>query len=107
VNTQTGEWFYLLASGDLYQFTGDENSTSPLSLQGNLIANVGADAYVDPTLLHEAISQSSAIDLQFTTGATPTFTITPDVNASGTYVATVTASDGTNVDAQSFVIVVS
>jgi hypothetical protein len=107
-NAQTDTWFYLLASGDLYQFTGDRDSSAPASLSGTLIANVGADVYQDPSLLHEAISIDDALTFQFVPGANPTMTISADANAEiGTYLATVVASDGVNTDSQTFLVVVT
>jgi hypothetical protein len=108
-NADTDTWFYILANGDFYQYNGSRDSTDPdfLVLSGIFITTVGADVYANPPLLHEAVSASDDLDFQFTTGPNPTLVISADLDALGTYLATVTVSDGVNSDTQDFPVEVT
>ncbi len=99
-------WYYVLPNGDFYRFTGDPRSSAPSSLQGELLANVGAAVYNNPVLLHNAVSQPGAITFAFTPGATTTLSLSANVSVSGEYAAVVSVTDGVNTAKTPFTVVV-
>jgi hypothetical protein len=107
VNTAVGTWYYILPNGNLFRFTGSNSSTAPSSLVGTLIANVGTAAYQNPALLHDAQNVSNALTFQFTNGGAPSVKITPGANVAGSFTATITVSDGSKSDSESFLVTVS
>jgi hypothetical protein len=53
-------WYYILPSGDLYEFT--PSYTNPV-LTGALVAHLGTSFYTDPTLLTNAANTAVALSL--------------------------------------------
>jgi hypothetical protein len=102
------QWYYLLPDGNLYLFTGNPAAYgTPATLLGRLIANVGVAVYQNPALLHNAQPTNVPVTFQFTTGNSPTLHIAPGATYVGSFVATVTVSDGSKTDSKSFQVQVN
>jgi hypothetical protein len=94
-------WYYLLPNGKLYRFTGNLSSSSPSSLTGVFVADVGVDVYNDPSLLHSP-STSSPLMIQFAGMPVDAMQIMAPRNFVGEVELMVTVSDGSASDTQSF-----
>lgn len=94
-------WYYLLPAGGLYRFTGNVASSSPSSLTGQFIADVGGDVYADPSLLHSPTT-SPVFSTQFTGTPVDSLQIVIPSDFVGDAQLMVSVSDGTSSDTQSF-----
>ncbi len=97
-------WYYLLPNGDLYRFTGSPASSSPSSLQGELLANVGAAVYTNPSLLHEATSGSTGLTVSVVGATNPILSITASTAFVSPAIVEVTVSDGSKTDSVRFLV---
>jgi hypothetical protein len=93
-------WYYILPSGDLYEFTPPYTNQT---LTGALVAHLGTAFYADPTLLTNATNAASLATL---TVSGNQLTITPAAGTSGSFVIVVTASDGSLSSSESFDVTV-
>jgi uncharacterized protein YkwD len=90
-----GSWFFILPSGELYQWDGGNGAT------GTLVAPLETAYYADPSLLYNA-----------TVGATASvtgnlLTVTPVAGFVGKLMVTVTVSDGQLTDTKAFTLTVT
>jgi hypothetical protein len=88
-----GQWYFLLPSGELYQWDGSSQAT------GTLLGNVGVSYYSDPTLLANPAADQPHATFSFS-GSTLTITRDPDW-ISG-MVITVTTSNDLGSDSKTF-----
>jgi hypothetical protein len=94
----SGQWYFLLASGDLYQWDGGSGAT------GTVLGNVGASYYDDPTRLTNPPANEPHAVLTLTGN---TLTITRDPAWVSAMQITVTVSDGLLTDSKSFTVTVT
>ena len=87
------QWFYILPNGDLYRFTGNVLSSSPASLTGEFLANVGVEAYANPALLTDPIATAVPFEFQFLGIPVNQLSITASESYVGVHPVTVTVSD--------------
>jgi hypothetical protein len=93
-----GQWYFILANGELYQWDGGSGAT------GTLLGNVGASYWTDPTrLVNPPANQPHAT---FSISGN-TLTITRDLAWISGMVVTVTVSDGTFTDSKTFKVIVT
>jgi hypothetical protein len=97
-NQGTDYWYYLLPDGNLYEFT--PSYTNP-SLVGALVAQVGTAVYSNPALLTGATNSSVPLNLSV---AGNQLTLSTPSGVAGTFVVTVTASDGTLSSSDNFLV---
>jgi fibronectin type 3 domain-containing protein len=94
----SGQWYFLLASGEFYQWDGGTGAN------GTLLGNVGASYYADPTRLVNPPANQPHATLSL---AGNVLTITRDTAWIDAIVITVTASDGRGgTDSKTFTVTV-
>src|SRR5262249_16308406 len=93
-----GWWYFILPSGRVFQWGGGDGATGPR------IATVGASYYDDPSLVYDAEPDQPHAALGV---ADDTLTIEREDGFLGSFVVTVTASDGELADSQSFTVTVA
>ena len=103
----TKRWYYLLSNGDFFQFTGKLAASTPRSLTGVWLANVGTAVYKNPALLCNAKPVIRYTFQQFADGTPPTLEITTPPSYASAFFVTVTVSDGTNTSTQGFKVTVT
>jgi subtilisin family serine protease len=94
-------WYYLLPSGDLYEFTPPY--TNP-ALTGALVAHLGAAVYSNPALLWNA--QNTPVPATLAVAGNQ-LTITPAAGSSGMFLVTASVTDGQSAASTSFAVTVS
>jgi hypothetical protein len=92
-------WYYILPSGDLYEFTPPY--TNP-ALTGVLVAHLGTAVYSDPSLLWNA-QNTTVATLSVTNNQ---LTITPNAGYTGSFLVIASVSDGLTSTSQTFRVVV-
>src|SRR5205807_1007370 len=81
-------WYYLLPSGDLYEFAPPYGNPA---LAGALVAHLGTAVYADPTLLYAATNDAVPVGLGV---AGNQLTIAPNAGYAGTFVIVAAVDDG-------------
>jgi hypothetical protein len=93
------QWYFLLANGELYHWDG-----TPDQAVGTLVGNVGASYWANPTLLYDAQPDQPHATLSITGN---TLTIERESGFLGSFVITVTVSDGILTDQKTFTVTVT
>lgn len=90
-------WFYVLPTGAVYQWGGSVAAST-------LLGTLSADYYNDLSLLYDATPQPYESFSGSVSVSGSTLTIDPDAGVTGTFGITVTASDGSVTDTQTFAL---
>ncbi len=92
-------WYFLLPTGDLYRWDGMEGQAT-----GALIAALGAGHYADPRLLYDAASGQLLASPSF---SGTVLSLDRYDGFVGSFVVTVTVSDGSLTDSKTFTVTVT
>jgi hypothetical protein len=95
-----GQWFFILPSGEVRQFTGDVRR-SPV------VGRLNRTYYDNPALLHDSLGGLLPSNVATVTVVGNQLVIDPNNKFKGTFYVRATVSDGTNSACQTFQVTVS
>jgi hypothetical protein len=99
LQASSGQWYFILASGDLYRWDGSDGAN------GTLLGMVGSSFYIDPTRLSNPPANQPHATLSLSGN---TLTISRDADWISCLIVTVTVTDGASLtDTKTFNVFVT